>query len=98
MRADVTGVRVDMRHSGFLPEADLAPPVVLLADAGRDPDFQAHPGGIASGPADHRVHLVEGLQRLVAARIGKRHDTVTEFGRPPEARLATADEHDLPPA
>ncbi len=42
MGAHVGGVRIDVRDAGLLPEAELAPPVVRCADAGRHPDFQSH--------------------------------------------------------
>src|SRR5712675_2215509 len=94
MRTDVGRVGVDMGHAGLLPEAELAPPIVFLADAGRDPDFQPDRGEVAALLADQRAQLVEGLQRLVAGRIGERHEAIAVFRRPPERRLGMAAEPD----
>src|SRR4030095_14662786 len=94
MAAHVGGVDGDMGDAGLFPEANLAPPVLVLADAGRHPDFQADRGGISAGRADEAAQLVESLQRLVARRIGERHEAVAVLGGAPEGRLGMAAEPD----
>src|SRR5262252_2639961 len=78
----------------LLPEADLAPPIVLVADAGREPDLETDRGGVPAFGLDHGAQFVEGFQRLVAGRIGQRHEAVAVLGGAPEGGVDMAAEPD----
>src|SRR5215510_382420 len=78
----------------LLPEADLAAPVVLVADPGREPDLEADRPGVPAFGLYHGAQLVEGFQRLVAGRIGQRHEAVAVLGGAPEGGIDMAAEPD----
>src|SRR4029453_3325843 len=86
MEAAKGGVDSGVCDAGFLPERDLAPPVVVVADARRHPDFQSDRSRIAAFSFDQGAQLFECLQRLVTGRIGERHEAVAVLGSPPERR------------
>jgi hypothetical protein len=49
MLADVGGMGSDMGDPCGFPKGNFTPPIILIADAGRYPNFQTHLGRIASG-------------------------------------------------
>src|SRR6266545_373542 len=94
MVADVGRMAGDVGHAGLLPETEFLAPVVGRALAGRHPDLQPDRRRVAPLGLDQLAQLVEGLQRLVACRIGQRHEAVAVLGGAPEGRLGMAAEPD----
>src|SRR5262245_20755322 len=88
------GVHGGVGDAGLLPEGDLAPPVILVADAGGEPNLQANRRGITALGADQPAQLVEGLQRLVVGRISERHEAVAVLGGAAERGVDMAAEPD----
>src|ERR1700742_3343265 len=81
-----------MAAPGLLPEGDLLAPVVLVALARRDPDFETDILGLAAGLADHAAQPLEDLEHVVARRPAVGHEAVAVLRHARECLLCMAAE------
>src|ERR1700756_1128086 len=85
MVADVGRVGSNMGDASGFPKGNLAPPIILITDAGRNPHFQTHLGRIASSFEGQPTQLLKCSECRIAGRKSQRHETVAKFGTAPES-------------